>query len=568
MKINLFKLKSDKIVYAFIGIVTLFISYVRMIFGASIAPGDECYNIGIAYRAVLGQLPLSEIWEFHQTGDLFAYPFIKLFCMLRGNTEGLILYMRCCYLFMCIICALLIYKVLNNIMDKRISYLISLVVLTWAPSAYYGLYYDNFGNMFLLLGTLMILWGMYKKENSEKICNIFCVIAGILHACMCISYPTFTIIALFYFFVLVYKYYYDKKNKMVFFYVIGALCIIGILFMYVVVIDINNCFFMDKEILYALKGSRSKGILSVCIILMSSVINILQVKLIQSYIVLIFAALIIKYNNCSYWSRQLYGLLVILLAFFNASAAQPFFAYLSFSIPFMLILFDEKEFEKSKVFLVFLWIPSFLAYASFALTALYSAKAIKGCYIGGICCVILISMWLSNNDVKLKNNIYLKCILLVVVYFNLYWGYVNTYYSDKPLANSSHITKGIFKGIRVTESNKNLGNIEEKIKGLISEDDRSIYFGKNLEYGYLISDLIPATPNLWNYYEFNGNAYDQKAYNELILKYFNKVSGKPDIIVLNRKNYIEPKIDELIKNEYYIVDEFYDITVYRRNVSN
>lgn len=66
--------KSPRIFYIVLTAVALAAMLARCFF--SVITTDEVFNIGEAYRTVLGQKFMVENWDFFQVGDSLNYPFI------------------------------------------------------------------------------------------------------------------------------------------------------------------------------------------------------------------------------------------------------------------------------------------------------------------------------------------------------------------------------------------------------------------------------------------------------------------------------------------------------------
>lgn len=55
---------------------------------------DECYALAVSYRLATGEKFFMDLWESHQLGSFFLAPFFKIFLLLTGSTDYVVIFCR------------------------------------------------------------------------------------------------------------------------------------------------------------------------------------------------------------------------------------------------------------------------------------------------------------------------------------------------------------------------------------------------------------------------------------------------------------------------------------------
>lgn len=121
----------QKAVICILVILSVFASVTKIFTGFDI---DEAYALAIPYRILQGDRLFADMWEVHQTSFLLPYLFMKLFEIVTGSMEGVVLYTRIVTTLIHLGVSLLVWKCLKKICGDKY----------WLSAALLGLAYYDF----------------------------------------------------------------------------------------------------------------------------------------------------------------------------------------------------------------------------------------------------------------------------------------------------------------------------------------------------------------------------------------------------------------------------------------
>jgi hypothetical protein len=128
----------------------LFLTWLRLFVGMDLQ--DESYYVLLPWRWVLGDRPFVHEQNMLQFPGLLAYPFEKLFGIVRGNDPtGLVLYMRHVYLLMMIAVAVGVFLLLRKLTRWQLALLVAAGYVTFIFMATPQLSYNTMALAFLTL---------------------------------------------------------------------------------------------------------------------------------------------------------------------------------------------------------------------------------------------------------------------------------------------------------------------------------------------------------------------------------------------------------------------------------
>ncbi len=142
---------------------------------------DENFYPTIPLRLINGDSLFQHEWHLTQFSSLFQYLPVKLWLHIKGSSEGIILFLRCCYLLIHTVLTVIIYKFFRK--NEYWSIAVALMFYTYLPYAMFALSYASLLVIFLLLFTLS-LFSVYEKRTMR----IF-TFSGFSFGCMCICNP-------------------------------------------------------------------------------------------------------------------------------------------------------------------------------------------------------------------------------------------------------------------------------------------------------------------------------------------------------------------------------------------
>lgn len=563
------KKSKFKLIYYVTTIILLIIFINRLRYTISVF--DEVSNVALAYKVFLGQMPLTEIWEFQQMGAIFNVPFIFLYKLLKGNTEGLILFLRVSYLLLNIVISFMVSKLLKDFVIKENRLILSLAIITYAPFSLYYIWYDTAAILFMISGATFLILAN-RKSGIRKDVNY--LLAGISHALMCFAYPSFIVVVIFYLFYLLF--YVEKGslwNKILVLkgYIIGG-GIIAFTFILYLLLARERIFFFDKSIVATGMAGREYTIISrICGIIWGSFVFFKPLILPIIILLYIYVNCVKSKNNKKLKVILLIGIALvpyITLKKMGSLSTFLYFFYLFLWAPLLYRLLPEEIKKIGHQFLIYLWLPSILSFFAVGFTANGGGvKSAFGTYTGAICSLLFITIIINDIIKNTDKLLILKCLcsLFVISLFSIIniALYYNTGFEDQNMKTSNYkIEKGIFKGIYAKDTDKFYVELEDLVKKNCDENDKSIFFTDNMQAGYLFTELIPAEAHIWDHYiEQN----EQTGEWQNALTYFERVTGLPSIIV-SRTELIAYKPNEfqnLISNNYYIAEQTDKVTIFR-----
>ncbi|MDE7251801.1 MAG: glycosyltransferase family 39 protein [Acetatifactor sp.] len=147
---------------------------------------DEQYAVAMAYRMVCGDRMFLEMWEPHQTSGFLAAVFIKLFMILTGGIDYLVIYLRVVGVVIQFIISVFLYDTMKKFFSKDVA-------LGMAFFFYNTISKNSpvpeFTNMLLWFSVITFLCLMRFVENHNFAIK-WLVLAGIFSSLLVLSYPT------------------------------------------------------------------------------------------------------------------------------------------------------------------------------------------------------------------------------------------------------------------------------------------------------------------------------------------------------------------------------------------
>lgn len=147
---------------------------------------DEQYAVAMAYRMVCGDRMFLEMWEPHQTSGFLSAVFIKLFMVLTGGIDYLVIYLRVVGVVIQFIISVFLYDTMKKFFPKDVA-------LGMAFFFYNTISKNSpvpeFTNMLLWFSVITFLCLMRFVENHNFAIK-WLVWAGIFSSLLVLSYPT------------------------------------------------------------------------------------------------------------------------------------------------------------------------------------------------------------------------------------------------------------------------------------------------------------------------------------------------------------------------------------------
>ncbi len=151
---------------------------------------DESFHPTIPLRLINGDSLVTDEWHLTQFSSLFLYLPVRLWLSIKGSTEGIILFLRCFYLFIHTAVSVGIYIFFRK--HKGWSVAAALMFYSQVPLRFMTANYHSLLALFLLLLTIA-LFSLWKEEKTSTY-----LLAGFSYGCCCICNPFECLIFPFY----------------------------------------------------------------------------------------------------------------------------------------------------------------------------------------------------------------------------------------------------------------------------------------------------------------------------------------------------------------------------------
>lgn len=163
----------------------------RMTLGVDL--GDEGYYIAFVDGWLKTGLAGGHALGVHQTAALLVYPFVKIFVLLRGNVEGLALFLRAIYLSGSLVAALCFFRFVRELRGTAVSLLSGVLILCFIPFGLPSPSYNTIG-MLAMIAALSCCGVLYLKDAHAPYDSLrlwpWAAASGCAWTVAVIAYPT------------------------------------------------------------------------------------------------------------------------------------------------------------------------------------------------------------------------------------------------------------------------------------------------------------------------------------------------------------------------------------------
>lgn len=181
--------KNQNFVFAISFIAVLFLQLWKAKQGKGFS--DEYYYITEGLRVVQGDALFTDNWAIAQLIGVFIAPLVKLYISVHGNTDGIVLFIRYCYVAQTMLVGLLIYLKFKKYGYQAIF--ASIIYLLFTPFSVMALSYNTMGPAFLIVALLL-----YPENGQSKArffaCGMFMAFVVLNNPYMIFLYVFLTIV--------------------------------------------------------------------------------------------------------------------------------------------------------------------------------------------------------------------------------------------------------------------------------------------------------------------------------------------------------------------------------------
>ncbi|WP_284643854.1 hypothetical protein [Paenibacillus silviterrae] len=526
---RILKTKAYTITAYIIALLVVMFSYTRLYFGVDFT--DEAFYNSIPFIFSLGQVPFVDEINLLQTASFFTYPFIKLYIIFMGSSDGLVLFTRHLYFFFMLLLSYFIYNLVVKSINKDVAILVSLPSVTFTPFNIPSLSYNTLGMGFLSIGLFLGVYTLQYVSNKK-----WMVLTGLSLGFAVVAYPTLIMPIIFYALLLLLHSIRKKVATPFLFFTVGGCLAVLPLLLIANIVGIKN-------ILLSYQYSTSVGVQGGSF---SKVIENIETvyTMFNNKWVLVFTmfALCISYK----YVKNLFSMLLLIFPFLafdydnyqHIVASMVFIIYYALLAPFLLI-YLRKDVLSKRLFL-YGWVPSFIA----GITTLWSSSngyksaaigIFPGAIITSIYVILILTKLMQNNK---SSNAALKGLLkgvqllypLFLLMLLIMQQFSSVYRDDKIPLLTRKVDFGPYKGIYSTDKKYDfMKNLTKDISRYPT--DMKILFYDYFPAGYLFSTRIPAANTTW-LISMKSYPKIKKSFN---VSYYNDMATNPAIVVRMKK---------------------------------
>lgn len=150
---------------------------------------DEAYALAIPYRVLQGDRLFADMWEVHQTSFLLPYLFLKIYDMIIGSMDGVVLYTRIVTTFLHLAVSLAVYGFLKGRQgaeDKRLAAVCALIYYNFLPKWMINM---DFSMQQLWLFTLFLIFLFRARRETGAKRTGWLFASGLMLALDVLAYP-------------------------------------------------------------------------------------------------------------------------------------------------------------------------------------------------------------------------------------------------------------------------------------------------------------------------------------------------------------------------------------------
>lgn len=584
-----------------IGAVLAF-TIIRLFYGAELT--DEAYSAAETYMVSEGALPFVDNWSQMPGFTLLLAPFVKVFTVVSGGTDGIFLFFRFLAFGINAITALAVTLLLRKYIKNTIILLLCSLTYVSASGWDYAVAFRGDHLAIDLLAVGAVVLAAEFTQEKENVWRLF--ISGVLVSLSVMCYPTLAVVYLYFILAIVFLCVTKKTDlKNIVFFGAGslaaAIAVVGYLALNSGITDIlTGIKYLLKDVTYfQLQNEGFSKVPGYFSEMVRRLFHLLTIS--GGCFIILFAAVSIFYRKTIFaadsgdcvlkkWIGRI--LLVSLIvgicvyhlyqvsrikAVSNTDITVYAMTIETIAVP-LVWPFIKKEKKLSKYMMGFIWFPT---YVWVVITGIgtYTNMMRRHDLLKSAVYLLGIFVFLAVKDclfaekpeekelIKKKNvivlyNIFghlLPVILIAVIMFSyLFNAYTHVYRDEPILMLDTVVAEGPYKGMRTTEERAECLIKLDRILDEYIDGDDYVLFMDNAPFLYLMSEGRICAPSTWDMTLFS-YGFDQP---DIYYDYFAVTGTEPSKIVYFNYGYaeimsidVEYGFNDYVRDHYNLIHE-------------
>ena len=172
------KMLWQDVLFAILLVVGLILAFWKCVYG--FGGNDEAFYLTVPHRLSLGDALIKDEWHLSQLSGVLLYPFVSLYTLIVGSTEGIMLTARVVYVILHAVVSVVLYSRLRKY--GIMSVFATALYFVYTPYNIMAYSYNTMGLDFVTLTGVLLGTAGYKKPLPI-------IISGVTFACAVLCSP-------------------------------------------------------------------------------------------------------------------------------------------------------------------------------------------------------------------------------------------------------------------------------------------------------------------------------------------------------------------------------------------
>ena len=514
------------------------------------ASTDESFYLAVPYRLMQGDALIKEEWNIAHLSSLLIYPLLKLYSLIAGTTEGILLSFR--YIYTLLHAAVAVFIFLSLRKTNWGAVFASLIYLVFTPFGIKALSYNSMGIAMTAISCIIL----YNYKNEGK--NYYSlIISGACFAVAVLCCPYLIIPFLIFCFAYIISLLIKKmgipvkKNILlrdVLAFTVGA----GVVAVFICIFIFSRCSLSDviKSVPHILDDPSHPPKNSFWEIIFYYLQNIVHSsrygKPIFICCTILFAVIIFDKNKSKRYLLYFSFALILTVAYLASLMLEDIkINFLMFALNILgFFCFCCMPKDNIREF-VFLWLPGMIYGFFLNISSNNGFYAIsEAALISSLGSILIIVSFLQNlSKEQLPKPTIIICKAVIVCLFTAFLTIetitrCTVFYRDETINEMKYVVAcGSQKGIHTTESKKEeYEALFEDTNSVRYSDAESVLYYVYAPWLYLDDEKNNSGPSTWFKLEFDSDA----SINKTLIDYYNINPKKiPDIVYTLKDDWLD-----------------------------